>query len=385
MAVRTFFPIFVSEIARERIMEPYNTSKAIFLFAIYGGAIMLALTASIYLLLRRSNAIAPAITPPLRLRRWTAVFFASIAAGLLWWLLIYYAPSSQNGDTFGRILLCTALDTAIIMSSLMCTMLTMLQDRRRPLWPVAVTATVCLVYLLIIYLLDIRRMDLIGLPNLIISFFYITMLVRALRQYDRWLLENYADLEHKEVRTTFAVIAVLALIFIVYGFANYYFLFEALIVVVDILFVVVLLWRVETLQALDAPAEGDVVAKRSTGGTDPIADKLQSLLQQRCVDQQYYLHHDASLTQLVKLLGTNRSYLSQYFARQGMTYNTYINSLRIDHFKRLYQESVSTSHTVSTSDLAVRCGFSSYRTFSRAFKLTTGQSVTEWTTAVSAC
>ncbi|MCR5472476.1 MAG: AraC family transcriptional regulator [Prevotella sp.] len=359
-------------------MEPYNTSKAFFLFAIYGGAIMLALTASIYLLLRRSNAIAPDITPPIRLRRWAAVFFASIAAGLLWWLLIYYAPSSQNGDTFGRILLCTALDTAIIMSSLMCTMLTMLQDHRRPLWPVAVTATVCLVYLLIIYLLDIKRMDLIGLPILIISFFYITMLVRALRQYDRWLLENYADLEHKEVRTTFVVIAVLALIFIVYGFANYYFVFEALIAVLDILFVALLLWRVETLQDLDAPAEGDVLAKRSTGGTDPIADKLQSLLQQRCVDQQYYLHHDASLSQLATLLGTNTHYLSDYFARQGLTYNSYINGLRIAHFKRLYQERTQSLLSVTASELISQSGFRSYSTFSAAFKQISGQTVKEW-------
>ncbi len=363
-------------------MEPYNTSEAIFLFAIYGGAIMLALTASIYLLLRRSNAIAPTITPPLRLRRWAAACFATMAAGLLWWLLIYYAFPSQDSNHYDRILLCTTLDFAITLPVFTCTMLVMLQDRRRPLWPVAVTATVCLAYLLAINLLDIRRMDLIGLPNLIIFVFFITMLVRALRQYDRWLLENYADLEHKEVRTTFVVIAVLALIFIVYGFANYYILFEALIVVVDILLIIVLLWRVETLQNLEEPADGEDPAG-SSADADPIADKISSLLQQHCADQQYYLHHDASVNQLAKLLGTNRSYLSQYFARQGMTYNTYINGLRIDHFKRLYQESVSTSHTVSTSDLAVRCGFSSYRTFSRAFKLATGQTVTEWTTTVS--
>ena len=32
--------------------------------------------ASIYLLLRRGNAFASDITPPVRLRRWTAAFFA---------------------------------------------------------------------------------------------------------------------------------------------------------------------------------------------------------------------------------------------------------------------------------------------------------------------
>ena len=39
----------------------------------------MAAMASIYLLFRRANAIAPHITPPVRLRRWTAAFFAAIA------------------------------------------------------------------------------------------------------------------------------------------------------------------------------------------------------------------------------------------------------------------------------------------------------------------
>lgn len=356
----------------------YHTSEAIFLYVIYGGAIMLALTASIYLLLRRSNAIAPDITPPIRLRRWAAAFFASAAGGLLWWLLIYYAPSSPDGDTFGRILLCTALDAAIVLPFITCTMLTMLQDRRRPLWPVAVTAALCLVYLLTIYLLDLKRMELIGLPLLIMTVLYITMLVRALRQYDRWLLENYADLEHKEVRTTFAVIAGLALIFIFYGFANYYFVFEALIAVLDILFFAVLLWRVETLQDLEESAEGNDLAEDTAGDTDPIADKISTLLQQYCVEDKFYLRHDASLTQLVKLLGTNRSYLSQYFARQGHTYNTYINSLRIEHFERLYKEARNSQSDISASYLCSQCGFNNYSTFTRAFKKFKLMTLAEW-------
>lgn len=361
----------------------YHTSEAIFLYVIYGGAIMLALTASIYLLLRRSNAIAPDITPPIRLRRWAAAFFASVAGGILWWLLIYYAPSSPDGDTFGRILLCTALDTAIVLPFITCTMLTMLQDRRRPLWPVAVTAALCLVYLLTIYLLDLKRMELIGLPLLIMTVLYITMLVRALRQYDRWLLENYADLEHKEVRTTFAVIAGLALIFIFYGFANYYFVFEALIAVLDILFVAVLLWRVETLQTLEEPAADDNIdatadSEKVDHRPDSIYEKLQTQLQQYCVDGQYYLKYDASLTLLVQLLGTNRSYLSKYFAQHGMTYNTYINGLRIEHFIRLYQERTAAKRDFTARQLAVESGFRSYSTFSAAFKQIKGQTVADW-------
>lgn len=47
-----------------------------FFILFYGGVIAMALIASSYLWFRRANAIAPDITSPIRLRRWTAAFFA---------------------------------------------------------------------------------------------------------------------------------------------------------------------------------------------------------------------------------------------------------------------------------------------------------------------
>ena len=39
-----------------------------------------------------------------------------------------------------------------------------------------------------------------------------------------------------------------------------------------------------------------------------------------------------SLSQVATLIGINRTYLSKHFAMQGITYNAYINALRIQHF-----------------------------------------------------
>ena len=44
---------------------------------LYSATAMLSLVACCYLLFRRANAIAPNVTPPVRLRRWTAAFFAA--------------------------------------------------------------------------------------------------------------------------------------------------------------------------------------------------------------------------------------------------------------------------------------------------------------------
>ena len=47
-----------------------------FYIMLYAVVTAMALMASCYLLFRRGNAIAPDVTPPVRLRRWTAALFA---------------------------------------------------------------------------------------------------------------------------------------------------------------------------------------------------------------------------------------------------------------------------------------------------------------------
>ncbi len=343
-----------------------------FLFhSLFACVATMAFAASFYLLLRRQNAYAVDVNPPLRLRRWTAAFFAASGFSHLWWLFICYSPMSVNNpDGF---LICMLLDTVLTVPVLLCTMLVMLQDRKRPLWPIFVASALSFIYLLIINILDVKGTAYLALPALLIFIFFI-VLVRAVRQYHRWLLENYADLEHKEAWTTMGVLAAFVLIAVSYGFANDYFFFEVFIELANILLITILLWRVETMQTLEHPVD----EVQDITDSDPHFTKLQSLLQLHCVDGQYYLRYDASLTQLADILDTNTHYLSQHFKQQGLTYNTYINSLRIRHFISLYQEAIQSQVVVTASELATKCGFRNYNTFSSAFKQLTGQTVTDW-------
>ncbi len=362
-------------------MEQHYTFENILLFPLYGAMIMLSLAASIYLLFRPYNALSRAITPPVRLRCWAAALLASMGISHLWWLFIYYGfPES---DLFNRILLCTALDAGILLPVIMCTMLALLQDRRRPLWPVAVATVFALAMLLAMAVLGIRNATFVALPIVLLLISFYIVMVFATKQYERWLLDNFADLQHKEVRTTFVVMAVFMLIIIAYYFANDYFFFQVFIEVADILFIFILLWRVETLQTLTEPAVDDNIdatadSEKVDQRPDPINAKLQLLLQQYCVDGQYYLKHDANLTQLARLMGTNTTYLSQHFAQQGLTYNAYINGLRIEHFEQLYREAVRTHQSSTATELAGQCGFRSYKAFSAAFKQKKGQTVSVW-------
>jgi AraC-like DNA-binding protein len=105
---------------------------------------------------------------------------------------------------------------------------------------------------------------------------------------------------------------------------------------------------------------------------------IGELLQQHCIDTQIYLQHDLSISQLAKVIGTNRLYLSQYFSGIGITYNTYINDLRINHFIDLYNEAAAAKRPFTAQQLAHDSGYRSYSTFGLAFKQRTGQTVTEW-------
>ena len=67
--------------------------QSILFYMLYAAVTMTAIIACCYLLLRRGNAFAPDNTPPLRLRRWTAAFIASIALANLWYLPEAFAPA----------------------------------------------------------------------------------------------------------------------------------------------------------------------------------------------------------------------------------------------------------------------------------------------------
>jgi AraC-like DNA-binding protein len=208
---------------------------------------------------------------------------------------------------------------------------------------------------------------------------FLVYYIYALIQYGRWLHENYADLEHKEVWQSLLFVASL---FVVYEF---YFTNpgemarEYLAQVETLVIIIFLLWRVETLQELDAKeVEADEMEAEAANTNVTIPLNIGSLLLVYCEAPQLYLQHDLTLTQLAGVIGTNRTYLSQYFAQQGMTYNTYINRLRIDHFEYLYNEAVQAHRSLTAQQLAVESGFKSYSTFAAVFKQFKGQTVSAW-------
>ena len=144
--------------------------------------------------------------------------------------------------------------------------------------------------------------------------------------------------------------------------------------VISAVLICYLLWRVETLSDLSTSIQSDAGNALSL----TIRNNIGPLLKQYCEDTQLYLQYDISLSQLATSIGVNRSYLSKHFAKQGITYNAYINGLRIQHFINLYHEKVATHQPIRAQQLAYQSGFRSYNTFSVAFKKMKGMTMTEW-------
>ena len=360
---------------------------------LYSVVTAMAAMASCYLMFRQGNAFAKDVTTPVRLRRWAAVFFAIIAVNRVWYMPILFLSSSEDimmMDLMGGLLVSmTVFPVAIIV------LLAMLQDRRRPLWPiVAMFAPLAIGNAFNVATRSYDFLPIIYIYALLVCMGLVIYMVCALRQYGRWLRDNFADLEHKEVWQSFVVLAIILLVFVVYALINENQIFIYVMLVISAVFICYLLWRVETLSGLSIPIPSDtaiavddvadlnVPDERgrgiSPGAKFSLSQNIGPLLKQYCEEPQLYLQYDISLSQLATSIGINRSYLSKHFALQGITYNAYINGLRIQHFINLYHEKVTTHQPVSAQQLAYQSGFRSYNTFSVAFKKMKGMTVTEW-------
>ena len=354
-------------------------------FILYGGTAAVPIVLCLYLLLRKGNAIAADTTPPMPLRRWAAALFGVLALSHVWWLLLYVF--SNDIHTKGYVMACI-FDCVGMLTTIAGTLLSMLQDRRRPLWPfiAAMVPIVILGGLQMVWPGTVFKA--IFLDYILVVYLLLTIyMMVAVRQYGRWLNDNYADLENKKVWLSLVVTLGCLLLFILYIFdvdnVRIY-----LLHIVELLLSGLLLWRVETLPQLEGvekqqedslpvvePAqEPELPAQTSV----TLPSNIEQLLAENCADTRLYLQHDLTLAQLSAVIGVNRYYLSQYFSVHGMNYNTYINGLRISHFISRYHEAVANQESFTAQQLAQESGYRSYSTFSNAFKQRMGQSAKAW-------
>jgi AraC-like DNA-binding protein len=186
-------------------------------------------------------------------------------------------------------------------------------------------------------------------------------------------------LEHKEGWQSLVLLVAILLTFVCYKTDLGGFMSEYAVQLMTIVLISFLLWRVETLQLLEpADDHNNENTPDEEGQSVCVPSYINTLLAEHCEANELYLQHDLTIGTLCAATGTNRTYLSALFSQQGINYNTYINQLRIQHFMRLYRETIANESPYTTQELALKSGFRSYRTFSTSFKQLMGMTPTEW-------
>lgn len=381
------------------------TSVELYQYIIHFAVMMTILTSmAVYLLVSKRNAFGSEIVTDQRLRRkagrlifiYTLIYLTNIP--MLLWL----------ADDLQLLLMASVtLDMTIWCPMVLHFLLELLQDRRR--WDNRLLLiSVLAVMPLTGWLLTGHAWWKWAVYGMYIAevVFFIGWYIRAAIAYRRFLADNYADLEHKEVTWSWIILSS-----IFFSFINYLLiLFQSdmqicvalsyIFHLADILFIGIIVWYIDHQQVLEPLAEESVeevqksqeaeaveTEAMETTNThevpalrkDIIIYKTGELLRKHCEEAQLYLQRDLSLKTLAQACHTNRTYLGLYFASQGITYYIYINKLRIDHFQSLYREAMKEKSTTFTlQQLSKDSGFLSYNTFSRAFVSCTGISVSKW-------
>lgn len=114
-----------------------------------------------------------------------------------------------------------------------------------------------------------------------------------------------------------------------------------------------------------------------SGLTDDSANDLHKRLEGLMHSERLYLEPELALAQLATHLAIHPNYLSQAINEcQGVSFYEYINSLRIEEFKRRAVLPENQKYTLLA--VAFDCGFNSKSAFNRCFKKSTGISPTEY-------
>ena len=237
-------------------MYEYRGLQDALFMALYIGAATFALLACLYLLLRRGNAfVGEEIRSSLRLRRWTAGLLVAMAASHVWWYVIgiYWLAD----DRLVRNIVNIMLDHMTLVPLTMAVLLALLQDRHRPLWPWFVAQSPVMVFAAIgisqrstFWGCEVAHCWQLGIVAIFVTYY-----IYALWRYNRWLLDNYADLEHKEVWQSLVFVLVFLALYVVYTSNAGELLREYLSQVITFVIITFLLWRAETLQELEDNSE----------------------------------------------------------------------------------------------------------------------------------
>lgn len=210
--------------------------------------------------------------------------------------------------------------------------------------------------------------------------------IRKLNAFDKKLKAVYVDTDKRDTTAVHHLLIALIAVSILAGVANTIgkgFFGESLwlLIPVSLAFSTLLFslsyicfHREFTVDLLTMDEIEDVPTKEEAGMDEPeqIGIKIERLM----VVEHYFLKKDLKIGDVVKEIGSNRTYVSNYINRTyHCSFSDYMNNLRIEYAKQLL---ASSSSNTKLSLIADESGFANEQSFYRNFKKFVGMTPAEW-------
>ncbi|MCQ2312002.1 MAG: helix-turn-helix transcriptional regulator [Paludibacteraceae bacterium] len=207
------------------------------------------------------------------------------------------------------------------------------------------------------------------------------LFVRKMIIYERRIEEQHSDLEHRYLWRFFypaGLFIITMMIGLSLSFHRDSYILLSIYFIFNIISTISLVWAADNLEG--DPVQEDTKDDDETNELAEIDEftkkrfeAIEAALNKELKKRPFYLDSKLNINYLAHKVGTNRTYLGQYFRYKGTTFYSYINSLRIEHACKMIEEG-----NLIISEIAFDCGFNSLRTFRRVFYEQKGCSPSEW-------
>lgn len=214
--------------------------------------------------------------------------------------------------------------------------------------------------------------------------FYVTWSAVLIRRHRNHIRDQFSDLETVNLQwLQILTIGMGGIWFLVIFLRNDLFTMAGIVIFI-FLIAFFGVRQAEIFTANPLPVEGNEQKKKypKSGLTEETSKKLHQRLKQLMTDDAVYKKSDLSITDLASKLGVHPNYLSQVINQEEKkNFYDFVNTYRIAEFKRLLDLQKNQQFTLLS--LAYDCGFSSKSSFNRCFKKATGQTPSEYATALA--
>lgn len=198
-----------------------------------------------------------------------------------------------------------------------------------------------------------------GLTTFIVMFFLI-------RRYHRQLKERFSYQENINLNWLLAILSSCFLILIIWTMSCFVINvdFDDLYMVLSLaiwMFICYFVYKHESV--IDELTDSDTGPIDDGLDDGSVAQGLAATVQQLFEEEKIYLNPKLKLSDVARMVGTNRTYLIRFFNEEnGQTFYDFVNNYRVEHATQLLRTS---SYTIL--EVAEKSGFNSVSTFRRAF------------------